>query len=137
MKAKLFVVIATMFITLATTVAVTVPKAYACSDTLLGIPAWYKGVQAGDCSITQVGNGGMAVSTFATKVALNVVQAALVIVGYVAAFFIVKGGFLYIMSRGEPGNITAAKQTITNAVIGLIICLLSAAIVGAVGSAIN
>lgn len=52
-------------------------------------------------------------------------------------FFIIKGGFLYIMARGEPGNITSAKQTITNAIIGLIIALLSAAIVGAVAGVIK
>jgi hypothetical protein len=37
------------------------------------------------------------------------------------------------MSQGEPSNIESAKKSIANALIGLIIALLSAAIVNAVG----
>ena len=137
MKAKLFLFLAlvsTSFVT-AFAVADTTVMA-ACTDTVLGIPAWYQGVH-NNCEIVKVGAGGMEVRVFAIKVALNIVRAALVIVGYIAVFFIIKGGFLYIMARGEPGNITAAKQTITNAIIGLIIALLSAAIVGAVSGVIK
>lgn len=139
MRGKVFMATALMIVSFATALFMTPPKAYAaCNDSLLGIPAWYAGLQESNCDIKKVGNnGGMVLNAFATKVGLNIVRAALIIVGYVAAFFIVKGGFLYVMSRGEPANLTAAKQTITNAIIGLIISLLSAAIVGAIGSAIN
>lgn len=110
-------------------------------DNLLGIPAWYTDLRenpdAGNCELKKVGDGGMSLNSFIIKIALNVIRAGLVIAGYVAVFFIIKGGFLYITAQGEPSNLTTAKQTITNAIIGLIIALLSSAIVGAIAGAIN
>lgn len=139
MKAKLFLIFALVFTSFVTATAVvsTPVLAAPCSDSVLGIPAWFAGLQQSNCEIVEVGKNGTAVNVFVTKVALNIVRAALVLVGYIAVFFIIKGGFLYIMARGEPGNITSAKQTITNAIIGLIIALLSAAIVGAVAGVIK
>lgn len=48
-----------------------------------------------------------------------------VIVGIVAVLFIIYGGFRYITSGGDSGNITAAKNTILYAIIGLIIVALA------------
>lgn len=42
-----------------------------------------------------------------------------------ATFFLVKGGYLYITSTGKPGSLEAAKRTIRNALIGLVIVLAS------------
>lgn len=144
MKAKLFIAAATFLVSAWTAAAVTVAPVYADNcppDNLLGIPAWYTGLRenpdAGNCDIKKIGDGGMSLNTFIVKVALNVIRAGLVIAGYVAVFFIIKGGFLYITAQGEPSNLTSAKQTITNAIIGLIIALLSSAIVGAIAGAIN
>lgn len=140
MKAKLFLFLAifsTSFITAGAVSSTSASAACTQPDHLLGIPAWYAGLQQDNCDIVKVGQGGMEVRTFVLKIALNIVRAALIIIGYIAVFFIIKGGFLYIIARGEPGNITAAKQTITNAIIGLIIALLSAAIVGAISGVIN
>lgn len=110
-------------------------------DSILGIPAWYSGLRvdpsAGNCELKPVGDSGMSLSAFIVKIALNVIRAGLVLAGYIAVFFIIKGGFGYIMAQGEPSNLTAAKQTITNAIIGLIIALLSAAIVGAIAGVIK
>lgn len=129
---KLYLVFATMIVVLATAVSYA-PTASACADpSLLGIPAWYKGLQDGDCNVKKPEQTPDGLRNFIIKIALNVIQAALVIVGYVAAFFVIKGGFLYIMSQGEPSGIESAKKSITNALIGLIIALLSAAIVNAV-----
>lgn len=126
---------ATSFITAASVTST--PALAACTDSFLGIPAWYSGLTTAECEIQPIGKGKDEVRVFAVKVALNIVRAALVVVGYVSLFFIIKGGFLYITARGESGNITAAKQTITNAIIGLIIALLSAAIVGAISGVIK
>lgn len=99
----------------------------ACDSNLLGvIPPWYRGLTEGsDCSIAKPTNIGQ----FVTKVALNILQAALVVVGFVAVFFIIKGGIGYIVSAGKSDGIEAARKTITNAVIGLVISMLSAVIV--------
>ena len=44
-----------------------------------------------------------------------------VIVGIVAVIMIIWGGFKYITSGGDSGNITSAKNTIIYAIIGLVI----------------
>jgi hypothetical protein len=48
-----------------------------------------------------------------------------IIVGIVAVIMIIVGGFKYITSGGDSGNITSAKNTIIYAVIGLIIVALA------------
>ena len=49
-------------------------------------------------------------------------------------FFIIKGGFNYMLSAGSTDGMAGAKKTITNAVIGLVIVLLSAAIINTIAS---
>lgn len=45
-----------------------------------------------------------------------------------ALLFLIWGGIRYMMSRGDPKAVDAARSTITSAVIGLLIVLLSATI---------
>jgi hypothetical protein len=105
MFAKLYLVIATSVVVLASALSFA-PAAHACpADTLLGIPAWYKGLQdPSTCDVAPPSTkaspdtDGSKLRNYIIKIALNVIQAALVIVGYIAAFFVIKGGFLYIMS---------------------------------------
>jgi cytochrome bd-type quinol oxidase subunit 2 len=52
-----------------------------------------------------------------------------VIVGVVAVVMIIIGGFRYITSGGDSGNVTGAKNTILYAVIGLVIVALAQFIV--------
>ncbi len=52
-----------------------------------------------------------------------------VVVGIVAVLFIIYGGFKYITSGGDSGNVTGAKNTILYAIIGLIIVALAQFIV--------
>jgi hypothetical protein len=144
MKAKLFMAAATFLVSVFTAAGVSPAPVYAATcppDNLLGIPAWYTGLRidpdGGNCDIVKIGDDDMPLRTFIIKIALNVIRAGLVLAGYVAVFFIIKGGFLYMTAQGEPGNLTSAKQTITNAIIGLIIALLSSAIVGAIAGAIK
>lgn len=51
------------------------------------------------------------------------------IAGSIAVIFIIIGGIQYITSAGNDQNTKKAKDTITNAVIGLIIAVLAYAIV--------
>lgn len=45
------------------------------------------------------------------------------IAGLLAALLIIKGGFEYITSAGDASRVTAAKETITNSIIGLVLVL--------------
>lgn len=141
MREKLFLLVSTAVVSVVTALGVVASPVYAagCDRTFFGIPPWYNGLtDPANCQVKQPNKddpNGMR--SFIVKIALNIAQAAMVIVGYITIFFLIKGGFLYITAQGEPGHITAAKQTITNAIIGLIVSLLAAAIVGAISGAIK
>lgn len=47
------------------------------------------------------------------------------IAGLVAVAYLIVGGYQFVTSSGNPDSATAAKSTITNAIIGLIIILVS------------
>ena len=59
----------------------------------------------------------------------NILNAIIGVAGVVSVVFIVIGGIQYITSTGDPGKTKKAKDTILYALIGLIICALSFAIV--------
>lgn len=51
----------------------------------------------------------------------NVVNVLSVLVGIVATIMIMVGGFKYITSQGDSGNISGAKNTILYAIVGLVV----------------
>jgi type IV secretion system pilin len=59
----------------------------------------------------------------------NIVNVLSVIVGIVAVVMIIIGGFRYITSGGDSGNVAGAKNTILYAIVGLIIVALAQVIV--------
>lgn len=60
---------------------------------------------------------------------VRIVQVLLSIAGAVAVIFVVIGGFRYITSRGNEEATEAAKKTVTNAVLGIVIIVMAFAIV--------
>lgn len=65
---------------------------------------------------------------------INLFLALLVTVGIVAALiFVIYGGVLWITSQGDKGKIDRARRTITYAIVGLIVIILSFTIVRIVG----
>ena len=69
--------------------------------------------------------GGTSIES-AVKAAINILS---LMVGIVSVIMIIIGGFKYIISSGDAGNITSAKNTILYALIGLVIVALSQVIV--------
>jgi hypothetical protein len=59
----------------------------------------------------------------------DIINVFSVIVGIIAVIMIIWGGLKYITSGGDSGNVTAAKNTILYAIIGLIIVALAQFIV--------
>lgn len=109
-----------------------------CADTFFGIPAWYKGMQDDSCAFKAPETGGQPdAKKLVLRVALNIIQAGMVVVAYVTIFFLIKGGFAYIASAGSSDGMASAKKTITNALIGLVIAILAASIVNAIAGVIK
>lgn len=67
----------------------------------------------------------------------SIVNIFSVIVGIVAVIMIIIGGFKYITSGGDSGNVTGAKNTILYAIIGLVVVALAQFIVKFVLSKAN
>ncbi|MCL1876632.1 pilin [Candidatus Saccharibacteria bacterium] len=64
-----------------------------------------------------------------TELVNNIINIFLLVVGILSVIFLIWGGLSYIMSRGDPKKVEAAKNTILYAIIGLVISLLAWAIV--------
>jgi hypothetical protein len=73
----------------------------------------------GDCEPTETGTSRIQ------EIIELVVNIFSIIVGIVAVIMIIYGGFKYITSGGDSGNITTAKNTIIYAIIGLVIVALA------------
>lgn len=108
-----------------------------CKASLLGFPAWYNGIARGaDCEIvspTEVGG----IANFIWIIVLNVVEMILRAAGYAAVAFIIYGGYKYMISAGSPDGMVAARKTILNAIIGLVISVAAIAIVRTITGALG
>lgn len=72
---------------------------------------------------------GSGQPTSLASIAKTIVNILSVIVGVVAVIMIIVGGFRYITSGGDSGNVSSAKNTLIYAIVGLIIVALAQFIV--------
>ena len=102
------------------------------SSDFLGLPTWYKYLNpefdGSKCELQANFPEDLG------KIGLALVEILLRVGGMVAVAFVIYGGFKYITSQGEPDNTKNARQTILNAVIGLVIAILATAIVSFIGA---
>lgn len=107
----------------------------ACSTTQQGI---VDGVNAatGTSGGDNCNTGGGGQRDFG-DVAANIVNILSVIVGVIAVIMIIFGGFRYITSGGDSGNVSSAKNTLIYAIVGLIIVALAQFIVHFVLDAVS
>jgi len=127
-----------VFLVAAPVVAVATPQTTYAADTIescekgiMGLPTWFRGLSkidsTGECAIMSPADAG-GLSSFIWKIVLNLIEIALVVVSWIAIFFILYGGFLFIAGGGNAAQVEKARKSIFNAVIGLIIALGSIAI---------
>jgi len=67
----------------------------------------------------------------------TIVNILLFIIGAISVIMLIIGGIRYTTSAGDSGNVTAAKNTILYAIIGLVIAFLAFAVVNWVLTAIS
>ena len=60
---------------------------------------------------------------------VTIVNVLLFVIGAISVVMLIIGGIRYTISAGDSGNVTAAKNTIMYAIIGLVIAFLAFAIV--------
>lgn len=113
-----------------------------CNETFLGMRAWHYGLtKTENCSILSPKDidldDSSALSRFVWQIILNIGYDINFIIGFVMIFVISYGGFLQIISRGEPGKVVAGKKTMVNGVIGLLIILLAGIIINTISNVLK
>lgn len=63
------------------------------------------------------------------KLMKNIINTILLVLGMIAVIMIIVGGIRYVLSNGESAQVQAAKNTVLYSVVGLVIAILSYAIV--------
>ena len=100
---------------------------------VLGLRPWYAGLTTGsNCEIDHAQFEGQKMKEAIWKIVLNIGSDILAVVGYLAIIFVMWGGYQYMMARGDPGMVAKGKKTITNALVGLAICMLASTITSAI-----
>lgn len=67
----------------------------------------------------------------------TIVNVLLFVIGAISVIMLIIGGIRYTVSAGDSGNVTAAKNTIMYAIIGLVVAFLAFAIVNWVLGAVT
>ncbi len=72
----------------------------------------------------------------ATGLIIGIIQIALWIVGLLSVLFVIIGGFRYVTAHGNEEQAEAAKKTLTHAITGIVIVILSFVIVRVISNAL-
>jgi hypothetical protein len=81
--------------------------------------------------------GGITTETSLTGFILRVINIALALAGLIAVLFLIIGGFRYITAGGNSEASESAKKIILNAVIGIIVVILSFVVVRVVSNTLT
>lgn len=114
------------------------------AQTITLFPAWYDGLlkdkngtilsPADPCLGSDTGK---QFGTWLTIIIMNIVRMILYVVGYVSLIFIIWGGFKYMTQGDNSSGTVAARKTIQNAIIGLVISIMSISIVTFIAGSIK
>ncbi len=114
-----------------------------CSESgFFNLPTWYKYLlHAGKMAVSPDTGRCEFVDSFKiadlSLIALAAVDIGLRIAGLVAVGYIVYGGVQFVTAQGEADKTKKARQTIINALIGLVIALISIGLVSFIGNRIG
>jgi hypothetical protein len=78
---------------------------------------------SGDCKGSGDGTAGLQ------KIIEKVINLLAYVIGAIAVFMVIFGGFKYLMSGGDSGKVTEAKNTILYALLGLAVVIFAKALV--------
>ena len=104
---------------------------------ILTLKPWYSGLTNNDCSLKNPGTDTNSQANYIWKIALNIVDDLLQLIGYTTVGYIMYGGFLMMTSNGAPDKAAHGRKTIMSAAIGLVIALASVALVNFISSKIG
>ena len=108
-----------------------------CANGSFAFPRWYDNLCDSNGQIKSPNGDGSGTADSTAKniggwiavIAMNIVQMLHYVVGYVSLGFIIYGGFKYMLSGDSSSGTVAARKTIQNAIIGLVLSIMSIAII--------
>jgi hypothetical protein len=97
-----------------------------CRNKFFGIEGWYKYLPGSckDLDFDKYGLGSLWL------VIAGITDALLRIAAVVSIVFFIFGAFKMVTSQGSPEGVKSARGTMTNALIGLVVCVVSAWFIG-------
>lgn len=112
--------------------------------TFLGLIPWYQYLElskdkvTGSCRIINFDQTTQVLGAHSPflLIALAVLDDLIRVAALVAVGFVIYGGIQYVTSQGSPEATTKARESIINALIGLILAILAASIVAFIGSSL-
>lgn len=107
-----------------------------CGRSFLGFKPWYDGLCTGSGDSVEIvpvcdkddkdggcPAGSKTITTFIWTIVLNILFDLGLAVGVIATIMVIYGGYMYIMSQGDPGKMAKAKRSLTTAITGTIIAM--------------
>jgi hypothetical protein len=83
------------------------------------------------------GFGGLTASGSATELITNVVRLMLMLAGAIAVVFVIIGGYYYMTSAGNEEAAEQGKKTLINAIIGVVVIILSYTIINVISNQVS
>jgi prepilin signal peptidase PulO-like enzyme (type II secretory pathway) len=83
------------------------------------------------------GSGGLSGATSLTDLITRAIQLMLLFAGAIAVVFVIIGGYWYITSAGNEETAEKGQKTLTNAIIGIVIIVLSYAIITVISNLVS
>lgn len=110
--------------------------------TFLFFKPWYAGICKGSGKTAEIvpvcekesgcPEGSVSLTTFIWTIVLNVIFDLTLAIGYIAMVMMVYGGYLYIMSQGDPAKMAKGKRTLVTAVTGVVLGLAASVLVNTI-----
>ena len=104
---------------------------YSQNRNFLGLVPWYNGLATSEGKIvqTKANCGGVAgcidLPAFVATIVFNVLDDLMVIASFVLVGFVIYGGYLYLLSAGNPIKAATGKKAIVSAFIGFAVTMLA------------
>lgn len=83
------------------------------------------------------GNSGLVRSQSLSELIVYVIRIMLLFAGLVAVLFVIIGGYFYITAQGDTEQAEKGKNTLVNAIIGIVVVILSYVIVNVVSNLVG
>lgn len=103
----------------------------------LGLPKWYKYLPGQTDPTTHLCSPQLTSINDVWVIGAAIIELLLRIAALLAIVYIIYGAIQYITSQGDSAKANKARQAVSNALVGLVIAVLSAAVVNYIAGRFN